>query len=45
MKEDILEKIKTLKYPLKVLKDNQAFFIENRGITFIGDEEEVKITN
>lgn len=42
-KENILEKMKGLKYPLRVLKDDQAFLVENGNVTFVGDGEEVII--
>lgn len=41
MKEDMIEKAKTLKYPLKVLKDDQGFFIEDGKIKFFGNSEEI----
>ena len=40
-KEDVLEKIKDLKYPLRILRDDQAFLVEDDRVTFIGDEGEV----
>lgn len=40
-KDEIIERIKTLKYPLKILKDDQLLYIENKNITFIGNSEEV----
>jgi dipeptidase E len=40
-KEEIIEKMKTLKYPLKVLKDDQCFLVEDGIITFYGNSEEV----
>ncbi|MDD3711351.1 MAG: Type 1 glutamine amidotransferase-like domain-containing protein [Patescibacteria group bacterium] len=40
-KEEMIEKAKTLKYPLKVLRDDQCFYIENGEISFFGDSEEV----
>jgi dipeptidase E len=43
LKEKVLEKVKTLKYPLRVLRDNQAFFIKDNSCIFIGDDEEVKL--
>lgn len=39
--EEIIKKIKMLKYPLKVLKDDQCLFIENEKVKFVGDSEEV----
>lgn len=39
-KEEVMEKMKTLKYPLKVLKDDQCFLVEDDKVTFIGNEEE-----
>lgn len=38
-REKILEKVKELKYPFRVLRDNQAFLVENEQTTFIGNEE------
>ncbi|MFA6325277.1 MAG: Type 1 glutamine amidotransferase-like domain-containing protein [Candidatus Paceibacterota bacterium] len=42
-KEKILEKMKGLKHTLRVLKDDQAFIIENDSCIFIGDSEEVTL--
>ena len=39
--EEVLEKIKSLKYPLRVLKDDQLFYIENGNIKFVGNSEEI----
>ena len=39
-KEEVVEKMKTLKYPLRVLKDNQCFLVEDGKVTFFGDEKE-----
>ncbi len=41
MKEQVLEKAKDLKYPLKVLRDDQAFFVKDNSCIFIGDSQEV----
>ncbi|MES2409616.1 MAG: Type 1 glutamine amidotransferase-like domain-containing protein [Patescibacteria group bacterium] len=41
-KDTILEKKKDLKYPIRILRDDQAFLIGDGNVTFIGDEE-VKI--
>lgn len=41
-KEKVLENMKGLKYPLRILRDDQAFFIEDGNYKFIGDGEEVK---
>lgn len=41
-KEKVLENIKDLKYPLRILKDDQAFFIDGNSITLVGNSEEVK---
>ena len=43
--ELVKEKMKTLKYPLRVLKDGQGILVENGKYTFVGDGEEVKIFN
>ena len=40
-KEKIVEKFKTLKYPLRILKDDQCLYLENEKIMFVGDSEEV----
>lgn len=40
-KEEVLEKIKTLKCPLKILRDDQCFFVEDDKIKFMGNGEEV----
>ncbi|MES2223614.1 MAG: Type 1 glutamine amidotransferase-like domain-containing protein [Patescibacteria group bacterium] len=42
-KDTILEKVKDLKYSLKILRDDQAFLVEDGNVMFIGDGEEVKI--
>jgi len=42
-KEEMIERAKTLKYPLKVLKDDQCLYIENGRISFVGESEEVII--
>lgn len=42
-KDEVLGKMRSLKYPLKVLKDDQLFYIENDNIKFIGDGEEVML--
>lgn len=40
-KEEIIEKSKSLKYPLRVLKDDQLFLVEDDKITFYGNSEEI----
>jgi len=40
-KEPVKEKIKTLKYPLRILRDGQGILVENNQYTFFGDEAEV----
>lgn len=40
-RENIKEKIKNLKYPLRILKDDQCFLVEDGECTFMGDGEEV----
>lgn len=42
MKEKVLEKSKDLQYPLRILRDDQAFLIKDSICSFIGDSE-VKI--
>ena len=39
--ELVKEKIKTLKYPLRILRDGQGILVENNQYTFFGDEAEV----
>lgn len=36
-KEKVLEKIKTLKYPLKLLTDNQGILVDNGKYSFVGE--------
>ena len=43
MGEKVKEKIKTLKYPLKILRDGQGILIENSKYTFCGDDKEVEL--
>lgn len=40
-KEKIAEKVKTLQYPLRILKDDQCFYIKNEEVEFVGDDKEV----
>jgi len=40
-KIEIMQKAKTLSLPLKVLKDDQCFLLEENKISFFGDSEEV----
>lgn len=40
-KGEVLEKMKNLKYPLKILKDDQCLLVEDGKVKFIGDSEEV----
>ena len=42
-REEVLKKIKTLKYPLRLLKDDQLFLVEDDKITFVGNSEEVSL--
>jgi len=42
-KEEIAERVKTLKYPLKVLRDEQCFYIENGKITLIENHREASV--
>lgn len=39
--EKVREKMKTLKYPLRILKDGQGILVEDNKYTFMGDGEEV----
>ena len=41
-KEFVKEKMKTLKYPLRILRNGQGILVEDGKYTFIGDGEEVK---
>lgn len=41
--ETVRKGIKTLKYPIHILKDGQGVFCEDGNCRFVGDEEEVKI--
>jgi len=42
-RESIKRKMKTLKYPLRILRDGQGIFIENGKDHFVGEEEEIKL--
>lgn len=42
-KDEIKEKVTDLKYPLRLLKDDQALLVEGNKISFIGSEGESKI--
>ena len=42
-KEQIKEKIKTLKYPLRILRDGQGFLCEDGVCKFVGEGKEVKL--
>jgi dipeptidase E len=44
-KELVKEKMKTLKYPLRILRDGQGILVEDGKYTFISDNDEVKINN
>lgn len=35
--------MKTLKYPLRILRDGQGLLVEDGKYTFYGDGEEVKL--
>lgn len=39
MENTVKEKMKTLKYPLRILRDGQGILVENDKYTFFGDEE------
>ncbi len=43
MKELITEKMKNLKYPLKILKDGQGIYDNNGEFSFNGEGEEIKL--
>ncbi len=40
-REKISEKVKALRHPLKVLKDDQCFYVEDGKVTFTGNSREV----
>ncbi|MFA6476117.1 MAG: Type 1 glutamine amidotransferase-like domain-containing protein [Candidatus Paceibacterota bacterium] len=42
--ELVKEKMKTLKYPLRILRNGQGILVENGIDTFVGEGEEVKIS-
>ena len=42
-REEVTARAKTLPYPLKILKDDQCFYIEDGQIRFVGESEEVII--
>ncbi len=41
---EVREKMKSLKYPLRILRDGQGILVENGKYTFMGDREEVKLS-
>lgn len=43
-KDKVIENMKTLKYPLRILRDGQGILVEDGKYTFIGDDEEVKLS-
>ena len=43
MREEVKERRKTLKYPLRILRDGQGILVEDNKYTFMGDGEEVKL--
>lgn len=40
-KEEMIKRAKSLKYPLKVLKDDQLLYIKDDKIKFVGNSEEI----
>jgi hypothetical protein len=36
----VREKMKTLKYPLRILRDGQGIVVDDNGYSFVGGEEE-----
>lgn len=40
-KEEMIARAKSLEYPLKVLRDDQCFYLENGKLSFVGNSEEV----
>lgn len=43
VEEEVRENIKTLKYPLRILRDGQGIIFEDGEYTFIGNDNEVKL--
>lgn len=43
MESTVKEKMKSLKYPLRILKDGQGILVENGKYTFFGEKEEVNL--
>jgi len=41
--DDVREHLKTLKYPLRILRDGQGIVVEDGHYTFVGDGEETKL--
>ena len=41
---EVREKMKNLKYPLRILRDGQGLLIENGKVTFLGEGSEVNLT-
>lgn len=41
--ELVKEKMKALKYPLRILRDGQGILVEDGKYTFVGDGEEIKL--
>jgi dipeptidase E len=41
--EKVKEKIKTLKYPIRILRDGQGILVQDNRCTFFGDKEETKL--
>lgn len=41
--ELVREKMKSLKYPLRILRDGQGILVEDGKYTFVGDGEEIKL--
>ncbi len=39
MKEMLKEKIKNIKYPIKILNDNQAILVQDKKVQFLGDNK------
>lgn len=39
----VKENIRTLKYPIRILRDGQGILVEDNKYTFVGDGEEVKL--
>jgi len=44
-KQNILDNIGSLKYPLRILQDGQGILVEDEKYTFVGDGEEINLNS